>query len=62
MVGGVYMITIQSGKLMIPENERFIGFAGDDRAVVKTILLPQDHSDDDCVYTLFLKFDDDRVR
>lgn len=55
------MITVQSGKLIIPENERFVGFAGDDRAAVKTILLPEDYSDQGCTYTLFLKFDDDRV-
>ena len=55
------MITIQSGKLFIPENERFVGFAGDDRAAVRMILLPEGYSDHGCVYTLFLRFDDDRV-
>ena len=55
------MITIQSGKLFIPENERFVGFAGDDRAAVRRILLPEGYSDHGCVYTLFLRFDDDRV-
>ena len=54
------MITIQSGKMLIPEEERFVGFAGDDRTNTKQFILPQT-VDSGCTYTLYLRFDDDRV-
>lgn len=62
MVGGVSMIPIQSGKMMIPEEERFVGFAGDDRISAKQFILPQTRiTDIDAVFSLYLRFDDDRV-
>ena len=54
------MITIQSGKMIIPEEERFVGFAGDDQSITKQFCMT-DASDQESVYTLFLRFDDDRV-
>ena len=55
------MITIQSGKLTIPEEDRFVGFAGDNLGNSKSIVLPG-HGQDSCSYTLCLRFDDDSVR
>ncbi len=55
------MITIQSGKLTIPEEDRFVGFAGDNLGNSKTFVLP-DHGADSGCYTLCLRFDDDSVR
>lgn len=52
------MITIRSGKLIIPENERFVGFAGDNAAVTRQFLL-KDRADEGCTYSLCLRFDDD---
>lgn len=54
------MITIQSGKMIIPEEERFVGFAGDDHSCIKQFILLDD-ADLDSIYTLYLRFDDDRV-
>ena len=55
------MITIQSGKLIIPEEDRFVGFAGDNLVNMKRIVLP-DHEAGSGSYTLCLRFDDDSVR
>ena len=55
------MITIESGKLTIPEEERFIGFAGDNDAVEKQIVVIG-RSEPDCTYTLYLGFDDGTVK
>ena len=52
------MITIQSGKMHIPENERFVGFAGDDLSSTKIFNIPGMTGG---AYTLYLKFDDGRV-
>ena len=55
------MIYVDSGKLTIPEDERFIGFAGDNSVVEKRILVlhrPVQGS----VYTLCLRFDSGAVR
>ena len=54
------MITIQSGKLSIPEDERSIGFAGDDQTTEKQFIVP-DCTDTESIYTLYLRFDDGRV-
>ena len=54
------MITIQSGKMIIPENERFVGFAGDNLTRTKEFLVPN-AADSDSAYILYLRFDDDRV-
>ncbi len=54
------MITILNGKLTIPENERFIGFAGDNLA--RTIkFLVADETSAQSVYRLYLTFDDGTV-
>lgn len=55
------MITIQSGKLTIPEEDRFVGFAGDHLAGVKRFLIPG-RDDLSGRYYLCLRFDDDSVR
>ena len=56
------MITIQSGKMIIPEEERFVGFAGDDHSSMKQFILPQTRiTDVDAVFALYLRFDDDSV-
>lgn len=55
------MITIQSGKLIIPEEDRFVGFAGDNLGNVKTFVLPNRQGDSGS-YMLCLRFDDDSVR
>ena len=54
------MITIRSGKIIIPEEDRFVGFAGDNRSRVKEFLL-RDAPSGELTYTLYLKFDDGRV-
>lgn len=51
------MIEISFGKMIIPENERFIGFAGDNLHSSKTFLL-KNVSETDCIYRLYLTFDD----
>ncbi|MGN0452899.1 MAG: hypothetical protein ACI4GZ_03760 [Ruminococcus sp.] len=51
------MITILDGKLTIPENERFIGFAGDNlKRKIEFMLLGAEKTDR--VYRLYLTFDD----
>ena len=55
------MITIRSGKLQIPEEDRFVGFAGDNLSNSKSFVLPS-HGSDNGSYTLCLRFDDDSVR
>ena len=50
------MITIQSGKLSIPEDERFIGFAGDNPLVTKQFAVLH-RAVPGSVYTLCLRFD-----
>lgn len=54
------MITINSGKLTIPEKERFIGFAGDNLHSKKQFLV-ENITDENCIYRLYLKFDDGAV-
>ena len=55
------MITIHSGKLMIPEDERFIGFAGDDRPEEKQFHLMH-FGVPGSTFSLCLRFDDGTVR
>lgn len=55
------MITIQSGKLTIPEEERFVGFEGDHLGSEKRFVIPQT-GDINGRYSLCLRFDDDSVR
>ncbi len=55
------MITVNSGKLTIPEDERFIGFIGDDQGLqiellLKHFFVPRS------TYALCLRFDDGSVR
>lgn len=54
------MIVIISGKMQIPENERFIGFVGDNLHSTKQFLIT-DSSDENCIYRLYLTFDDGTV-
>ncbi len=54
------MITIISGKLFIPEEERFIGFAGDNLHTKKQFWL-ENITDENCIYRLYLEFDDGTV-
>ena len=54
------MITIQSGKLTIPENERFVGFAGDNTSGQKQFVI-SNRVVPGSVYTLYLRFDDGEV-
>lgn len=54
------MITIRSGKLTIPEDERFIGFAGDDSFAEKQFVIC-DHVAANSTFTLCLRFDDGSV-
>ncbi len=54
------MISINSGKLCIPENERFIGFAGDNLHSTKQFLV-NNIADENCIYRLYLEFDDGTV-
>ena len=55
------MITIQNGKLNIPDNDRFVGFAGDNAVMQKQFIL-LNRVQEGCTYTLCLRFDDDTVR
>lgn len=55
------MITIESGKFMIPEEERFVGFAGDDQTSEINIGLLH-FTDRGCTFTLCLRFDDGTVK
>lgn len=55
------MITIQNGKLIIPDSDRFVGFAGDNAIESKRLVL-MDEVDTSSSYTLCLRFDDDTVR
>ena len=55
------MITIQNGKLNIPDNDRFVGFAGDNAVNSKQFVL-SDFAQEGCTFTLCLRFDDDAVR
>ncbi|MBQ6336442.1 MAG: hypothetical protein IJI50_04340 [Ruminococcus sp.] len=55
------MITIESGKFIIPEEERFIGFAGDEPTSEIQIGLLH-FTDRNCTFTLCLRFDDGTVR
>lgn len=54
------MITINSGKLSIPEKERFIGFAGDNLHSTKQFLV-ENIADQNCIYRLYLEFNDRTV-
>ena len=54
------MITIQAGKMIIPEEERLVGFAGDNLSNSKQLLLPEQHIYGR-TYSLYLRFDDGRV-
>ena len=54
------MITIQSGKLCIPDVDRFVGFAGDDSVMTKQLVL-LNRASDSCTYSLCLRFDNDSV-
>ncbi len=51
------MIVINSGKMTIPEEERFIGFAGDNLHSTKQFLLTG-IDEQNCIYRLYLTFDD----
>ncbi|MBQ3329727.1 MAG: hypothetical protein IJG87_00950 [Ruminococcus sp.] len=55
------MITIQNGKLIIPDDDRFVGFAGDNAITSKRLVL-MNEVDTSSSYTLCLRFDDDTVR
>lgn len=55
------MITIQNGKLNIPDIDRFVGFAGDNSVMTKQFYMIN-HVGINCTYTLCLRFDDDVVR
>lgn len=54
------MIVIDSQKLTIPEEERFVGFFGDDRYTTKSFLVKSGYEDDN-VYTLYLTFDNNKT-
>lgn len=51
------MITILSGKMTIPENDRFVGFAGDNLVITKQFFI-KDIVDENYIYRLYLSFDD----
>ena len=54
------MITIQNGKFFVPEDERFIGFAGDNlRKKIEFLVLGE--TQEISTYRLYLTFDDDSV-
>lgn len=55
------MITIQNGKLIIPDSDRFVGFAGDNTVAEKQFIL-MDFVRENCTFTLCMRFDDDTVR
>ena len=54
------MIVINSGKMRIPEEDRFIGFCGDNLHSTKQFKLT-DVTEPDCIYRLYLSFDDGTV-
>lgn len=54
------MIVINSRKMVIPEDERFVGFLGDNQYVTKEFVL-EDVIDENNIYTLFLTFTDGKV-
>ena len=54
------MITIQNGKLMIPDSDRFVGFAGDNTVNTKQFTMIG-FMGQDCTFTLCMRFDDDTV-
>lgn len=54
------MITINSGKIMIPRTERFVGFAGDN--LHKTVQFYITPAESNCTYNLILSFSDNSVR
>ena len=54
------MITIQNGKLNIPDSDRFVGFAGDNTVNTKQFTMI-DFMEQDCTFTLCMRFDDDTV-
>lgn len=51
------MIEITFGKMNVPEEERFIGFAGDNLYSTRTFLL-KNVDEENCIYRLYLTFDD----
>ncbi len=54
------MITIQNGKFFVPEDERFIGFAGDNlRKKIEFLVMGE--TQEVSTYRLYLTFDDDSV-
>lgn len=54
------MITIQNGKFFVPEDERFIGFAGDNlRKKIEFFVVGE--TQEVSTYRLYLTFDDDSV-
>ena len=54
------MITIQNGKFFVPEDERFIGFAGDNlRKKIEFLVLGE--TQEVSTYRLYLTFDDNSV-
>ena len=54
------MITIQNGKFFVPEDERFIGFAGDNlRKKIEFLVLGE--TQEISTYRLYLTFDDNSV-
>ncbi len=55
------MITIQNGKLMIPDSDRFVGFAGDNTVNTKQFTVI-DFTEENCTFTLCMRFDDETVR
>lgn len=55
------MISIQDGKLIIPEDERFIGIAGDN-AVNEIKFALYHYHQRNSTFTLYLRFDDGTVR
>ncbi len=54
------MIVISSGKMQIPEEDRFIGFCGDNLHSERQFKL-EDVTELDCIYRLYLSFDDGTV-
>ena len=54
------MITVNSGKIMIPRTERFVGFAGDN--LHKTVQFFVTPAAQNCTYNLILSFSDNSVR
>ena len=54
------MIVINSRKMVIPEDERFVGFFGDNQYMTKEFVL-EDVINENNIYTLFLTFTDGKV-